>query len=182
MPVVRGTMTTEDGWPLATERLLLSPLRASDAAEMFPVLGDIRLHGFTGGKPAASLVELTARYIRLETGLERPTEVWVNWIVRLKAGAMAIGTVQATIFEEAGRTAEVAWVIGVAWQGRGYATEAADALVAWLRASGVGRIRAHVHPDHVASEAVAVRLGMHAMTVHHGGETVWESTTTNNPT
>jgi RimJ/RimL family protein N-acetyltransferase len=181
MPVSEGTMTTGHHWPLQTERLLLSPLRAADAVEMFPVLDDLRLHAFIGGTPAATLDELTAVFTRLQGGSGRSTELWVNWIVRLRAGTAAIGTVQATITDEADRTAEVAWVIGVPWQGRGYATEAAGALAVWLRALGVGRITANVHPGHLASEAVADRLGMRRTSVHHDGETVWEATTTDHP-
>lgn len=51
-------------------------------------------------------------------------------------------------------------MIGTRHQGRGYATEAATAMVAWLRADGVGCVMADVHPEHHASNAVARRLGL----------------------
>jgi RimJ/RimL family protein N-acetyltransferase len=45
-------------------------------------------------------------------------------------GPPATGTVQATVGPDAGGVhAEIAWVIGTAWQRRGIATEAARALV-----------------------------------------------------
>ena len=73
-------------------------------------------------------------------------------------------------------TAEVAWVIGVPWQGRGYATEAAQALVAWLEGVGVTTITAHIHPDHEASAVVASRAGLSPTTELEDGERVWRRT------
>jgi len=67
----------------------------------------------------------------------------------------------------------VAWVIGVPSQGRGYATEAAAALVAHLRALGVRTITAHVHPDHAASAAVAAAIGLLPTDETERGERVW---------
>jgi len=74
-----------------------------------------------------------------------------------------------------GWKAEVAWVVGVPWQGRGYAAEAARALVGWLEAAGVGEIVAHIHPDHVASARVAAGAGLVATADEVDGERVWRS-------
>jgi len=46
-------------------------------------------------------------------------------------------------------------VIGLPWQGFGFASEAAQALVRWLEGRGIRTITAHVHPDHHASSSVA---------------------------
>ena len=81
---------------------------------------------------------------------------------------------QATVSADL-REAEVAWVVGTPWQGHGYAAEAAVALVAWLREQGVGRIVAHVEPQHVASERVAARAGLRPTDELHDGERVWAS-------
>ncbi|GAA4558639.1 GNAT family N-acetyltransferase [Planotetraspora kaengkrachanensis] len=143
---------------ITTSRLELSPLTAGDADEMAGVLADPALYAFIGGRPP-SLDALRARYARLAAG-HSPTgdQEWLNWIVR-DGGGHAVGTVQATAVD-GGRRAEIAWVIGAPWQGRGYASEAAEALVGWLGARGVRRVEAHVHPDHHASIAVAVRAGL----------------------
>ena len=37
---------------LTTERLILDPLRATDADDLVDVLADDRLHEFIGGRPA----------------------------------------------------------------------------------------------------------------------------------
>jgi RimJ/RimL family protein N-acetyltransferase len=63
-------------------------------------------------------------------------------------------------FSEQGRTAEIAWAVGVPWQGHGIASEAARALVGWLERRGVATITAHIHPNHHASATVATRAGL----------------------
>lgn len=56
--------------------------------------------------------------------------------------------------------AEVGWHVARACQGRGYATEAAGALLAHATRHGVGSVYAKILPDNVASRGVALRLGM----------------------
>ncbi|SNR92146.1 Acetyltransferase (GNAT) domain-containing protein [Streptosporangium subroseum] len=82
------------------------------------------------------------------------------------------GYVQATVTSA---EASVAWVVGVPWQGRGIAGEAALALVAWLRERGVSTIVATVHPDHAVSSAVARRAGLVPTDARVDGEVVWTS-------
>jgi RimJ/RimL family protein N-acetyltransferase len=73
-------------------------------------------------------------YARLVARSPDPDKVWLNWIVRRRSDAQAMGTVQATLtMRDCESTANVAWVIGVDWQGQGFASEAARALVGWLR-------------------------------------------------
>ena len=62
---------------------------------------------------------------------------------------------QATVAAD-GSSADVAWEIGVAAQGKGMASEAATAVVGWLIDNGVRDIRALIHPEHTASAVVAV--------------------------
>jgi RimJ/RimL family protein N-acetyltransferase len=162
------------GESIVTERLTLTALTVADADEMVGVLNDERLHVFIGGRPD-TLIELRARYRRYVAGPKESDDAWLNWIVRLTDDGAAIGTVQATISttSDARQVADVAWVIGVAWQGRGYAGEAALALVNWLRTHGVDEVAAHIHPDHQASAAVARRAGLQSTDERVDRETVW---------
>ena len=143
---------------------------------MVEVLGDERLHEFIGGQPAGP-DELGARYATLVAGSSNPAEVWLNWIVRRRADRRAIGTVQATVgIGGHGRSALVAWVIGVPWQGQGFASEAAQALVDWLSSQGIDEIAAHINPQHHASAAVATRAGLQRTGEQVDGEEVWRTT------
>src|SRR5689334_15891482 len=85
---------------LETERLQLVPLTAGDAEEMAEVLSDPALHAFTGGEPLP-LEALRARYERQARGAPPDgSEVWANWIVRLREGGTAVGYVQASVGDE----------------------------------------------------------------------------------
>ena len=157
---------------LQTARLDLVPLVPADAAEMVGVLADPSLYLFIGGQPPRR-AELHDRYRRLAVGRsEDGSEAWHNWIVCLRPGRRAVGTVQATV-STARPEAEIAWVIGAPWQGNGYASEAALALVGWLEASGATSITALIHPDHGASEGVARRAGLLPTDLMRDGERVW---------
>ena len=152
----------------------MSPVTVADAGEMVTVLGDSRLHEFIGGAPD-SLDELRERYRRLVDGSGDPAEEWLNWTVRTKDADTAIGTLQATVSTASdGRArAHVACVIGVGWQGRGYASEAVCGLVEWLQGRGVDEVVAHIHPDHHASAVVASRAGLRPTDERRDGEAVW---------
>ncbi|MFD3699163.1 GNAT family N-acetyltransferase [Streptomyces sp. NPDC058646] len=158
---------------LATRRLDLLPLRAEHAGEMAVVLSDPALHTFIGGAPAAPDA-LRARYERLAAGSPDPAVVRCNWVLRLRAGGRLVGTVQATVTADAGQ-AEVAWVVGTPWQGRRLASEAARALTGWLAKLPVGRILAHVHPEHAVSASVAAACGLRPTAHRQDGEIRWES-------
>ncbi len=97
-------------------------------------------------------------------------ETWRNWVVRLRDDGPMIGTVQATIADD---EASLAWTIGTAYQGLGYAKEAATAVSAWVATSGVVWLRAAIHPDHTASAAVAHSIGLAPTTEVVDGEIVW---------
>lgn len=156
---------------IRTARLDLEPLRVEHADEMAAVLADPALHTFVGGAPATPEA-LRSRYEAMVAGSPDPAESWLNWVIRLRAESCPTGTVQATI-TDGGLVAEIAWVVGTPWQGRGIATEAARALVGWLDATAVRTIVAHVHPDHAASAAVAAAAGLAPTDERHDGEIRW---------
>ncbi|MEW2161979.1 GNAT family N-acetyltransferase [Streptomyces sp. NPDC007084] len=156
---------------VATARLDLLPLRAEHAEEMAGVLSDPALHAFTGGEPLG-VDALRVRYGRLVAGAPDPAVVWCNWVLRARAEGCLVGTVQATV---EGGVAEIAWVVGTPWQGRGYASEAARSLVPLVTAAyGVRTVVAHIHPGHHASAAVATAAGLSPTGALQDGEVRWE--------
>ena len=161
---------------LLGRRIRLEPLRAEHAQELAPLLDDPELHQFTGGRPAGQAA-LGQRYERLTLGGSADgTQRWFNWTVRRLDDERAVGTVQATVTEADGEaTAEVAWVVATRHQARGYAREAAEVMVSWLRRSGVARVIAHIHPEHEASAAVARAVDLAPTRTVVDGEIRWES-------
>lgn len=157
-------------------RLDLVPLRPADADEMVEVLADPSLYSFIGGGPP-DRQSLRAAYTRQSSGQSADgSEEWHNWIVRLRPDGIAVGYVQATIVD-AGAVASVAWLIGVPWQGRGFAVEAVRALVSWLDRRGTRTVVAHIRPDHHASGSVAARAGLEPTDeLDDDGEQIWRRT------
>jgi len=152
--------------------VVLTPLAVTDAAEMVHVLAARELYVHTGGEPP-DRDGLQRRYERLVGGRsDDGAWAWHNWIVRLVADGRAIGTVQSTV-SLSRPEAEIAWVVGVEWQGHGYATEAAGRIVGWLEGEGIVGIVARIHPAHGASNAVARHLGMRPTEVFVDGEREW---------
>jgi RimJ/RimL family protein N-acetyltransferase len=137
-----------------TGRLTMLPLQVEHAAEMVGVLAD---------PPTVEALE--DRYRRQLAGPGRADEHWLNWVIQYDDHL--VGYVQATV---TGRTAEIAWVIGTAYQGHGYAKEAAAALVNWLDQE---RVIAHIHPGHTASAAVAAAAGLTRTDQLDDGEYLW---------
>ncbi|MFG2624514.1 GNAT family N-acetyltransferase [Streptomyces sp. NPDC048473] len=159
--------------PFATARLDVLPLRVAYADEMAAVLDDPALHTYTGGAPETA-DELRARYERQTAGSPDPGVGWWNWVLRVRDEGCLAGYVQATV-NARDAEAEIAWVVGAKWQGRGYAKEAAVGLVAHLLGAEVVRtVVAHIHPDHGASAAVAAAAGLVATEEWCDGERRWQ--------
>ena len=160
----------EHRW-IRSRRLTLKPLTRSDAQALYPVLADGALHRFTGGTPPESEAALAEVFQRRELRRSQSgDEIWLNWVVWVNATSAAIGYVQATVSSDRSR---VAWVIGAQWQGHGYASEAAGAMVDWLVERGAPAIEASINPKHVASHKVAERAGLASTGELDGDEQVW---------
>jgi RimJ/RimL family protein N-acetyltransferase len=158
-------MQARSRWPRAetieTQRLMLEPLRVDHAEEMLSVLGDHRLYTYTGWRAAQSRgAGLAVR----ETGcraIGRRVAGLAELDYSRKRDPARCRDRSATISaEQSSMSAELAWVLGVAHQGRGYATEAISAIVAWLRRHPVDTFAAHIRSGHEASEGVARRVGL----------------------
>jgi RimJ/RimL family protein N-acetyltransferase len=161
---------------LESDRITLEPLRVEHADELAPVLDDPALHEFIGGRPA-SAARLRARFTRQVAGRSPDgRELWLNWVIRLRATGAAVGTAQATVRSEAAvPSADLAWVIAVGYQGQGLAKEAAGIVAQWLHEQGVERLGARIHPGHKASMAVARSIGLGPTTTIADGEIQWQS-------
>lgn len=194
---------------IRTARLTLLPLGAEHADELVGVLGDPALHTFIGGRPetldelrvryarwAAGSPDPEVRWlnwaIRFDAA-ERLVGTVQATVTDTRAGTRGAGAQgkagtagaqsQAGVADAqgkiAGARAEVAWVVGTGWQGRGFATEAALGLMGWLREEGVRTVVAHVHPDNVASARVARALGLRATGQKQDDEDEWLHTVSN---
>ena len=160
-------------WELETDWLLLLPMFPSDAEALFELLKEPALYSFTGGAPPSSVHGLKERLHSWERRRSPDgEEVWLNWTLRLKGTETVVGYVQASIKE---RSADLAWVVGLPFQGRGYATEASRKVAGWLTERlKINRLTANIHPKHAASQRVAKHVGLHpGSEVTTEGEEIW---------
>ncbi len=130
-----------------------------DGHALFALLTDPEIHVFTGGRPPASADDVRER-IRRRESRRSPAgdELWLNWTLRLRQTQSVVGYLQAGVTQG---KADLAWVVGVPFQRRGYASEASRRVLRWLRDDlGVHEVRANIHLDHVASHRVARTIGL----------------------
>ncbi|GAA1413588.1 acetyltransferase [Glutamicibacter uratoxydans] len=165
-------------WPelseIPTLRSLLMPLSIQHAPIMVDVLSDPGLYEFIGGA-APTVDQLRARYQKQSTGHSPDgSQWWCNWVIAVGSEKRLIGYVQATVQRVGERMeADLAWMVQPADQGLGMATEAATAVVHWLRAHGVSSFAAYIHPENSASAAVAAKLGLRCTAEVLEGEFRW---------
>lgn len=111
---------------LATERLLLRPLRAEDAAQVAQLAGDFRIAEMTRSIPHPYPPELAQRWIE-QCAQDRVAGSAACFAIVERAGGELIGSI--ALKDIARGEAEVGYWIGVPHWGRGYASEACRALV-----------------------------------------------------
>lgn len=137
------------------------------AEEMFPLLADPQLYRYIGHPPPPSLAHLQQVYTRQVVGRSPDgRETWLNWVLRDRASAAAVGTVQATVRPD-GR-AWVAYVLGQAFWGRGHARAATAAMIQHLVARhACHELMACVEADNLRSLHLLGRLGFVAAPASH---------------
>lgn len=163
--------------PINTSKLQLEPLSINHAKEAAITFADPKLHKFIGGKPA-TVTELSKRYAKLESGHSLDgKQLWFNWMLRNTMSKNLVGTVQATVEnpKNANVYATIAWVVGKQFQNKGYAKEATQAMVVWLKNKNINTLQAFIHPNNKASETIAKYVGLQKTETTHEGEFLWKN-------
>jgi [ribosomal protein S5]-alanine N-acetyltransferase len=154
--------------PIAFEspRLRVESLRTAHAAKLFPALRDPRVYTFISEDPPASVEDLEARFGRYLKGpAPFSGTLFLNWAVCLKSCEDYIGTLQATT-DIGRRRASVAYLLGPQFWGKGFASEAVGALLAWLFSRGdVDSAEARIDTRNDRSIRLVRRLGFELVEV-----------------
>ena len=140
-----------------TERLRVRPLAEADIAAIAALWADAEVTRYMGG--ARDLAEVRRL---LMDGLSEPRSPLDLWPVVEKSSGLVVGHCGLLPKEVDGRDeVELVYVIAAGYWGRGYATEAAVAIRDYaFGALGVERLVSLVDRENVASERVALKLGM----------------------
>jgi uncharacterized protein YhfF/RimJ/RimL family protein N-acetyltransferase len=142
---------------LVTDRLRLEPQVAAHAAQMFVVLSDPAIYEYENAPPQSE-TGLRERFAELESRRSpNGREQWLNWVIR-EPDAQLIGYVQATVYP--GGRAAIAYELGSAWWGRGFARQAVEAMLGELgERYGVRELSAVLKQENLRSLRLLERLG-----------------------
>jgi RimJ/RimL family protein N-acetyltransferase len=140
-----------------TPRLRLRPwtTHRDDLARLLDLYGRQEVTRWLGGPPSVTPVELVARWAAV-----RADERFGVWAAEVVASGTVAGTVLLKPFPGGVGEVEVGWHLHPDCWGRGYATEAARAVIEHAFAAGVPEVYAVVRPGNTPSVAVCRRLGM----------------------
>ncbi len=152
-------MTEPTFTSISTPRLLLRALNPGDAASLHARRNDpeaARHQNWALPYPIERAEQLVASVV--DMGGPTNDEWYMIGIVDTALDEM-VGDL-ALHLSWGGRAAEIGYTLGSAYWGRGYATEAVEALIGYLfEEIGVTRIGAMLHPDNIASARVLERCG-----------------------
>ena len=141
-----------------SERLQMKLINQGHAALTYDFLQDPQLYRYLPQDPPER-ERLEERY-RLWESRSSPdeSEYWLNWVIFLED--TCIGTVQAGVDRATGE-ASIAYLIATPSQGRGFGSEAANALLEHLTHHyQVTKVKAWIDTRNVASIRLVEKLGM----------------------
>lgn len=157
-------LTGDNGIPtLETPRLRLRAHTAADFSDSCALWADPEVVRYTLGKPATR-EEVWSRLLRY-------LGMWAllgygYWVVeeretRAFVGEVGLCNLRRELTPPLGDLPEVGWVLSPVYQGKGYATEAAKAALAWASAPPLAapRVGCIVHAENAPSLRVAAKLG-----------------------
>ncbi|WP_269713408.1 GNAT family N-acetyltransferase [Caulobacter sp. NIBR2454] len=148
---------------IETERLILREFRVSDLDDSAALWGDQEVTRFIGGRPQTreEVWPRILRYIGHWAALG-----YGFWVIEEKATGRYLGEIGLADFKRAlepsfGDSPEAGWALSPAAHGKGYASEALTAVLAWgdARFGAGARTVCMISIDNAASVKVAEKAG-----------------------
>jgi RimJ/RimL family protein N-acetyltransferase len=144
---------------LESKRLVYERITRNHAKEMERVLCDPRVYVHVDDGISPTFDALVESFLLREIGSSgnRRHETWVDYMVRTKDSQVAIGRVEATVIEH---RAEVAYILGVDYWGKGYGSESLVWLQHFIQKNfGVREFWATVTPGNESSKHLLLKNG-----------------------
>ncbi len=137
---------------LASERLVLRPIRLSDAEALFEVLSDVDLMTWWSSGPHQSVAE-TRAYLEPAAAGE-----WRSWAITRAGEDIALGWVNA--HQKRANVSEIGYILNRSAWGQGIAREAVSIVIDQLLIiEGQRRVFADADPENAASIGLLTSLG-----------------------
>ena len=158
--------------PILTDRLRLRPLTLGDLRPLHALLGDHETMRFITG--IGNTPWQTRARLRLDVGLIAAFGFGLC-LAESRATGEVVGRMGIVPHPgAAGLEGELAWLLAPRWRGRGLATEAGEALIAFAASTlTLTRLYAEAHPENAASIRVMTKLSM-LPAGHRGRDVVYE--------
>lgn len=150
---------------LISPRLLLREWEEKDIGFLLDMYSRWEVARFLGSAPRVlsghdDAVATLARW------RDRQDAVHTIWAIQDRSTGHLLGTALLVPLMASGETMTPAGETEIGWHlhpdawGKGYATEAATAVMSYAARSGINQVLAVTYPENVASQAVCRRLGM----------------------
>ncbi|HEV7639603.1 MAG TPA: GNAT family N-acetyltransferase [Gaiellaceae bacterium] len=147
-------------WPLETERLVLRAFEESDLDALYKAHSDVEVARWLYNEPR-TLEETRDLLGRKIAGELLAEDDWVSAAVIERETGNFVGDVALHWVSVEHKTGEIGFIFDPDYQGRGYATDAARALIDFaFDGMGFHRVIGRAEARNVASARVLEKLGM----------------------
>jgi len=148
-------------WPVETARLTLRPFAPEDFDALHAMRGspDVVRYLYEEPTSAGETREVLNRRIARTSWAKEGD--WLAAAVVERESGVTVGDVALFWVSERDRTAEIGFIFDPRHQGKGFATEAARALVDWaFGTAGMHRVIGRTEARNIASNRVLEKLGL----------------------
>jgi RimJ/RimL family protein N-acetyltransferase len=158
---VQTTEGLSPEWPLETDRLSLRPFVDGDFEAMLAMRSDAEVARYLYGDPLSADETRNLLATKIATPSWTREGDWLTVAAVERASGATVGDVSLRWVSERDRTAEIGFIVHPRHHGKGFATEAARALVDWAFApAGFHRVIGRAEARNAASARVLEKLGM----------------------
>jgi RimJ/RimL family protein N-acetyltransferase len=150
----------EPKWPLETERLLLRAFEEGDLDSMHAMQSDPDVARWLYNEPR-TLQETRELLGRKIDGALRAEDDWLSAAAVERESGHVVGDIALHWVSEEHKTGEIGFILNPVYQGRGYATEAARAMLRFaFDGMGFHRVIGRTEARNTPSARVLEKLGM----------------------
>jgi RimJ/RimL family protein N-acetyltransferase len=151
---------------ITTDRLVVRPWRLDEADRLFDIYRRPEVVRWIGAEPMQDRREAIEMIERMLARLEA-SPGFGAWAVVARSNGIAVGGVGLKPIPEGEGEIEIAWQLHPDSWGRGFASEAARALLERGFTDGLSEVWALTYLDNHRSAAVCQRIGMQLLGVTH---------------
>lgn len=143
---------------LESERLLLRPIKESDADDIFEIFSDIEVMKYYDLLPFLTINDAINQVDIFRKCLSEKT--MIRWGIELKANGKLIGTCGFFAFSEENRKAEMGYELNREYWNKGIMSESLKMIMDFIfRETDINRIETYVEPMNTASLNLLESLG-----------------------